>query len=163
MVWIRRSGGGGGGRSLFSQRERCSAFSPTSSRLKCLFVSFFPSLPSLQGTSLFAAHAFSFFSVVVVAVGLFLFFPPTPPQKKNGKKTSHCNCLHDGAQTSAQSSGEMRRVFHPIMKSEPGAYVRTPGDGASRVLPSHFSNIPPPPTLSSALPTLLMPGFSVPL
>lgn len=78
FVSIKRSCGS----SLFSQRERCSAFSPTSSCLKCVFVSLAVcwasraphySVLTLLGSSV----------VVVVVVVLFWFSPPTPPKKIN--------------------------------------------------------------------------------
>lgn len=145
---------------MFSQRERCSAFSPTSSRLKCLFVSFFPSLPSLQGTSLFAAHAFSFFLLLLLLLAFSCFSPHAPP-KKMEKKTA----------TAIVYTTALRRVHNPAGNAprlsshnevRAGCICQGAGRrGVTRVAESFLQHSPPS-TLSSALPTLLMPGFSVP-
>lgn len=142
MVWMRRSSSGGS--SLFSQRERCSAFSPTSSRFKCLFLSFFlsfPSLPSLQGTSLFAAHAFSFF-LLLLLLSFSCFSPHAPPPPKKREKTA--TAIFFTGLRSDECTIQRGNVPRLSSFNEVRAGCICQSDGASRVLPSHFSNIHPP-------------------
>lgn len=112
----------------------------------------------LQGPSLFAAHACSFFCCCCCP---FLVPPPTPrPSKREGKKkTSATAILHRTTRRRAcNPAGKMCRVFRRLMKSEPGAYVTAAGGGTSRTVSSHFANIPegashpaaPPPSAAEA-------------